>query len=266
MASYILNFQGPQTADELAFLYDKNIKSNLESLINDANESHYTGWTVPQSAQAGDVAIFACARTSADHLGHARAEVRASGNTELLDFANRQYDLHKKFAGKLMVMGIVTDNVEETDWDLPMRIIVNLRMLHRPIDTREIKDRIKLNRFGSVTHLNDTQWIYLKDYINRSENQSLNQYMETISKYDVTSHDWTRKKQKPHPERNKMTSSLRYSILERDGFKCVLCGRTAEDGVKLHVDHIKPISKGGLTEPDNLQTLCNECNLGKSNR
>jgi 5-methylcytosine-specific restriction endonuclease McrA len=66
-------------------------------------------------------------------------------------------------------------------------------------------------------------------------------------------------------ERAKMSASLRYSILKRDHFKCVLCGRTPEeDGVKLHVDHIIPISKGGKTEYDNLRTLCQDCNLGKS--
>lgn len=54
--------------------------------------------------------------------------------------------------------------------------------------------------------------------------------------------------------------------MKRDGFRCVLCGRTAADGVKLHVDHILPVSKGGKTEVDNLRTLCDECNLGKSDK
>lgn len=68
-----------------------------------------------------------------------------------------------------------------------------------------------------------------------------------------------------NPERVKMSASLRYEILKRDHFKCVLCGRTpAEDNIKLHVDHIIPISKGGKTEWDNLRTLCQDCNLGKS--
>jgi 5-methylcytosine-specific restriction endonuclease McrA len=38
------------------------------------------------------------------------------------------------------------------------------------------------------------------------------------------------------------------------------------DGVKLEVDHIKPISKGGKTVLNNLQTLCMDCNRGKSNK
>jgi hypothetical protein len=59
---------------------------------------------------------------------------------------------------------------------------------------------------------------------------------------------------------------LRDKILRRDNFRCVFCGRGVNDGVKLHVDHIIPVSKGGTSHADNLQTLCEECNLGKSNR
>ena len=38
------------------------------------------------------------------------------------------------------------------------------------------------------------------------------------------------------------------------------------DGVKLHVDHIFPIAKGGRTDPSNLRTLCDQCNLGKKDK
>jgi len=60
--------------------------------------------------------------------------------------------------------------------------------------------------------------------------------------------------------------SERFSIFERDGFKCVICGRSASDGVKLHADHIYPKAKGGIAVIDNGVTLCNECNIGKSDR
>lgn len=65
-------------------------------------------------------------------------------------------------------------------------------------------------------------------------------------------------------ERSLLTPSLRYKILQRDKMRCTICGRGQEDGVKLHVDHIKPVSKGGRTVPENLRTLCQDCNLGKS--
>lgn len=67
-------------------------------------------------------------------------------------------------------------------------------------------------------------------------------------------------------ERSKMTPSLRYDVLKRDHFRCQICGASQADGVKLHVDHIVPVSKGGKTELSNLRTLCDMCNLGKSDK
>jgi hypothetical protein len=69
-------------------------------------------------------------------------------------------------------------------------------------------------------------------------------------------------------EREKMSRSLRLSILERDNFTCKYCGASPrnDDKVRLQVDHIVPVAKGGKTEPQNLHTLCADCNLGKGTR
>ncbi len=74
-----------------------------------------------------------------------------------------------------------------------------------------------------------------------------------------------RKKTKQY-QRTIMSDNLRYQVLHRDGFKCQLCGVSAKDGAKLHVDHITPVSKGGKTEISNLRTLCDRCNLGKRDK
>jgi hypothetical protein len=63
----------------------------------------------------------------------------------------------------------------------------------------------------------------------------------------------------------KVIPSKRWRVFARDGFKC-RCGRSAVDGTTLHVDHVQPRSRGGSNDITNLQTLCWECNLGKSNR
>ncbi len=61
--------------------------------------------------------------------------------------------------------------------------------------------------------------------------------------------------------------SLRMRVLVRLGARCQCCGHTAKDGVKLHIDHIKP----RRTHPElaldesNLQVLCEVCNHGKGN-
>lgn len=62
-----------------------------------------------------------------------------------------------------------------------------------------------------------------------------------------------------------MTKSLRYDIMKRDSFSCLLCGATSKDD-NLEIDHIIPISKGGKTEKYNLKTLCYRCNRGKSGK
>lgn len=67
-------------------------------------------------------------------------------------------------------------------------------------------------------------------------------------------------------EHAKVTRAMRYDVLRRDNFHCVRCGRGKEDGVKLHVDHIVPVSRGGKSVMSNLQTLCEDCNYGKGNK
>ena len=65
----------------------------------------------------------------------------------------------------------------------------------------------------------------------------------------------------------KVPPSLRAEVLVRDNFTCKWCGRNVrEHGVVLHIDHIVPVSRGGPTVKENLQVLCAEDNLAKSNR
>lgn len=65
------------------------------------------------------------------------------------------------------------------------------------------------------------------------------------------------KKQRKH-----ITAKLRYQILKRDNFKCVLCGVTAQECRRLEVDHINENATDN--NPSNLQTLCDRCNSGKT--
>ena len=66
-------------------------------------------------------------------------------------------------------------------------------------------------------------------------------------------------------QRALMTSKLRKEILKRDDYTCAKCGANMYDEphLLLEIDHIIPISKGGLTTKDNLQTLCWRCNRSK---
>ena len=59
---------------------------------------------------------------------------------------------------------------------------------------------------------------------------------------------------------------MRYRVFQRDDYRCVCCGRRAQNELTLHVDHIVPVSRGGPNSIENLQTLCDECNQGKIDR
>jgi hypothetical protein len=75
---------------------------------------------------------------------------------------------------------------------------------------------------------------------------------------DEQPHDRPIKYRTPIPKR------VRFRVLRRDGYRCRLCGLTAEDGVQLEVDHRVPVAKGGGNSESNLWTLCQPCNSGKS--
>ena len=62
-----------------------------------------------------------------------------------------------------------------------------------------------------------------------------------------------------------ISTTVRYAVLNRDNNRCLACGATAKE-TQLQVDHIIPFSQGGSNEIDNLQTLCVDCNRGKSDR
>ena len=51
-------------------------------------------------------------------------------------------------------------------------------------------------------------------------------------------------------------SRTRRAVLERDGYRCVLCGAWA---LLLDIDHIVPLAEGGTSDMANLRTLCATC-------
>ena len=61
---------------------------------------------------------------------------------------------------------------------------------------------------------------------------------------------------------------MRYDVLRRDHFKCLLCGNSPsiDPTCVLHVDHVVSWSEGGDTIMTNVRSLCQRCNVGKSNK
>jgi len=63
--------------------------------------------------------------------------------------------------------------------------------------------------------------------------------------------------------RSGLSSKDRYRIRNRDGHRCQSCGKSAKDGIELHVDHKIPVEFDGSNDDSNLWTLCADCNQGK---
>lgn len=64
---------------------------------------------------------------------------------------------------------------------------------------------------------------------------------------------------------DEFTALEKKQIMERDGYKCVICGLGRESGLALHIDHIKPRSLGGRGTVENGQVLCAPHNFVKKN-
>jgi len=60
---------------------------------------------------------------------------------------------------------------------------------------------------------------------------------------------------------------LRYAAIVKYGNRCICCGSSPKNGRIIHVDHIKPrsIYPERALDINNLQILCEHCNIGKSN-
>ena len=70
---------------------------------------------------------------------------------------------------------------------------------------------------------------------------------------------------KKKPKRQSISRSLQAIIYEKYQGKCAICGKKLrfDEGC---IDHIKPVSKGGTSDPSNLQLLCPRCNAVKGNK
>lgn len=112
-------------------------------------------------------------------------------------------------------------------------------------------------RFGSWRKALEKFIDYINSEVTENSTEEVNDVKESNSEKEAIKHKTKRG----------ISDRLRFKILMRDGFTCKKCGRSPvkERDVELHVDHIHPWSKGGETVPENLETKCKRCNLGKGN-
>ena len=129
------------------------------------------------------------------------------------------------------------------------------------------------NRFGNWRKALEA----FVEYVNKGEKEGFNKE-QNVSKENINNdskNNFDESKnissglfyRKKHKTSRTISWRMRFLVTRRDDFKCRLCGNSPalKPGLVLHVDHIIPWSEGGETVMDNLQTLCEKCNIGKSN-
>lgn len=191
--------------------------------------------------------------------------VRASHQLGKRNITFREYNANGKYSSSTIALrfgswlnALKTAGLEKTknwnvsDEDLHRNIVVVWTKLGRQPRFRDLTSEISdisattyANRFGGWTN-------------------ALREFVKWANAAGVVSEGSYLPEIKSQKTPRNVNWRMRAQVLMRDGAKCRLCGASPNDGAKLHVDHIHPWSKGGQTVVDNLQILCNVCNIGKS--
>jgi HNH endonuclease len=111
--------------------------------------------------------------------------------------------------------------------------------------------------------------IYTFQYVSAGGNSSsrcdIKLDVENLNRFVNYINDLVKFRNSVKGQRALMTSKLRENIKQRDNYTCKSCSISThiERNLLLEIDHIIPLSKGGVTTESNLQTLCWRCNRTK---
>ena len=122
------------------------------------------------------------------------------------------------------------------------------------------------NILKNVSNINSDLLSKVEKY--KNNNETVIEFIENAILKSLPKEALSREELKEINRRRKISDATRYAVLERAGFKCQCCGSKPlkNNDVILHIDHIIPHSLGGSDNVDNLQVLCDKCNLSKQNR
>ncbi len=114
--------------------------------------------------------------------------------------------------------------------------------------------------------------VYTFQYVSAGGNSSskcdIKLNIENLDKFVIYLSELVKFRKSAAGQRALMTSSLREKIKGRDNYACRYCSLSVRDetNLLLEIDHKIPISKGGMTSEENLQTLCWKCNRSKGSK
>lgn len=270
MTSIITNFQSPQTLDELRFAYEDDMRSNLDFILNE--QGTITVWTVDKRSKKGDSVFFNCATSAKSRIASVCKEVKNIGNKQLIDFAEKERELYKKYSGHIVAYGVLIDDAffdeEENRWYAKIEVI---SVFENPIPYSEYKTFAPVSSYGAITILSDVQSDKLKNII-----ETYNLLVEEQN--DLESTVVVRDNSLPEGKRIEVYGTkyernpkIRKAFLElqKKPYQCAVCGfdyekcygELGKDYIEVH--HKTPLSVNKKEVNVNIQTdlvcLCANC-------
>ena len=135
---------------------------------------------------------------------------------------------------------------------------------------REFWDRVKVYQSPIVVPYPTYKFEYVSAAGNKERTVTITLNIPTLEALSETIAREIQRRESAAGQRALMTAKLREWVKARDHYTCQNpgCGLSImqEPNLLLEIDHIIPISRGGLSEPDNLQTLCWRCNRSKGSK
>jgi 5-methylcytosine-specific restriction endonuclease McrA len=111
--------------------------------------------------------------------------------------------------------------------------------------------------------INTVPWTKAMTYIAKDKVDVLEEYEREVH-FNVGMPAVVRIRHKIDTQKKRIKFS-RQNVLARDRFKCQYCGASGRSAV-LTFDHVKPRSRGGRTEWENIVMACQDCNAKKADR
>ncbi len=116
-----------------------------------------------------------------------------------------------------------------------------------PISKKQIDNETRQNW---IEHMGRKYWVNVSDF---------------TEAFDLANQLFNKPEKKDRQLLREINLRIRFKVFRRDGFRCRICGISADEGARLEVDHFEAASQGGADDLKNFWTLCFECNRGKSN-
>ena len=190
------------------------------------------------------------------------------------------YNRASRLIDQLESLGIIGSFQGSTNRDVNVKSIAELESVFQTGEF--LSENCKLFKTNYLHDFENQINIRIEDYYKKISEENLDKEKEQIRFQILKAENKKKEKERLNTLRNEIENKLSESgeisislmpkreripqdvmdkVWNRDGGKCVQCGKSE----KLEFDHIIPHSKGGSNTIRNLQLLCEKCNRVKSN-